>query len=110
VAQAEERHLSTFDPPLMAAVEKGLKAGHQPARGGNVQWERFCDDVRKDCGKNRADRGYGDRTIKRIVDALKEREQFRIIAMLIVFRALISGCWGDGTIKHFVDALNKQDK
>jgi hypothetical protein len=57
---------------LVAAVENRLEK-HQPGKGGNEQWERFCDEVRKSCGKKATDRGYSDKTIKRIVAASTNR-------------------------------------
>ena len=57
---------------LVAAVEDRLEK-HQPGKGGNEQWERFCDEVRKSCGKKATDRGYSDKTIKRIVAASTNR-------------------------------------
>jgi len=63
------------DPLLVAAIKKRLKAGHRPGTGGNEQWDRFCDEVRKDCGKEATDRGYGDKTITRIVDELNEQDK-----------------------------------
>jgi hypothetical protein len=65
--------LAGDSPELVTVVEKRLNAGHRPGKGGNEQWERFCDQVRKDCGKKATDRGYGDRTIKRIVKLLKDK-------------------------------------
>ena len=59
--------LAGYQPDLVVAVKNRLNAGHRPGAGGNEQWERFCDEVRKDCGKEKADRGYSDKTIKRIV-------------------------------------------
>src|SRR5262245_56174068 len=67
--QAKQQH----DPLLVAAVENRLNAGHQP--GGNEPWDRFCDEVRKSCGKKATDRGYGDKTIKRTVKASNEQKQ-----------------------------------
>jgi len=66
--QAEQQH----DLLLVAAVENRLKAGHQP--GGNEQWDRFCDEVRSACKKKATDRGYGDKTIKRIVRTIRTRQ------------------------------------
>jgi hypothetical protein len=59
-------------PPLVAAVENRLEK-HQPGKGGNEQWKRFCDEVRQSCGKKATDRGYSDKTIKRIVAASTNR-------------------------------------
>jgi hypothetical protein len=60
------------DPLLVAAVKKRLEAGHRPGMGGNEQWERFCDEVRKARKKKATDRGYGDKTIQRIVKQDKQ--------------------------------------
>jgi hypothetical protein len=65
----------THDPLLVAAVENRLEAEHRPGKGGNEQWDKFCDEVRKSCGKKATDRGYSDKTIKRIVDALNEQDK-----------------------------------
>jgi len=64
----------TFDPSLVAAVKNRLKE-HRPGTGGNEQWERFCDEVRKACRKEATDRGCSDKTIKRIVDALNRQDK-----------------------------------
>ena len=63
------------NPLLVAAVKNRLEAGHRPGMGGNEQWERFCDEVRKAREKKATDRGYGDKTIKRIVDELNEQNK-----------------------------------
>jgi hypothetical protein len=34
-----------------------------------------CDEVRKACEKKATDRGYSDKTIKRIVDASNEQDK-----------------------------------
>jgi len=58
--------------PLEDAISGRLEAGEQP--GSNVPWASFCHLVRCDCDgfvdpekKKESKRGYGDRTIKRIV-------------------------------------------
>jgi hypothetical protein len=58
---------------LEDAVRGRLTAGHRPGKGGNEQWERFCDEVRKRVGKKQEDRGYGDKTIQRIVRKINNR-------------------------------------
>jgi|SRR5262245_48942950 len=69
--QAEQQH----DLLLVAAVENRLKAGHQPGKGGNEQWDRFCDGVRKVREKKATDRGHSDKVIKRIVAELKKQNK-----------------------------------
>jgi hypothetical protein len=55
---------------LVAAVKTRLAAGHYP--GENESWKSFCDNVRKGCGAKESDRGYGDKTIQRVVGELKQ--------------------------------------
>ena len=64
----------TFDPSLVAAVKNRLEK-HRPGTGGNDQWERFCDEVRKACKKKATDRGCSDKTIQRIVAALNKQDK-----------------------------------
>jgi hypothetical protein len=58
---------------LETAIAKQLRTGELPGTGGTVSWDRFCDSVREDCDgwkdrrKRKPKRGYGDRTIKRLV-------------------------------------------
>jgi hypothetical protein len=63
---------------LERAVKKRLGMGEDP--GKTVPWNRFCDNIRDECGakawigdrkKRKPARGYGDRTIRRIVERLK---------------------------------------
>jgi hypothetical protein len=53
------------ETPLVTAIKARIAAGYHP--GKSEQWERFCDEVRKSVGVKKSDRGYGDRSIKRIV-------------------------------------------
>ena len=62
-------------PVLVAAVKNRLNNGHRPGAGGDEQWDRFCDEVRKVCKKKATDRGYGDKTIKRIVATLNRQDK-----------------------------------
>jgi hypothetical protein len=57
-------------PELGAAIKKRLNAGRRP--GDSEPWKTFFEEVRKSCGKKVTDRGFGDRSIKRIVGELKQ--------------------------------------
>jgi hypothetical protein len=50
---------------LLEGIQDILTHDGKPGHGGAIKWERFCDLVRKRCGKAPKDYGYGDRTIKR---------------------------------------------
>lgn len=50
---------------LADVVKARIASGHRP--GVNEPWDRFCDQVRESCGAKANDRGFGDKTIKRIV-------------------------------------------
>jgi hypothetical protein len=53
--------------PLVAdALHKAI-AARLPR---TVPWDRFCDDVRADCGVTKTTRRYGDRTINRIANRI----------------------------------------
>jgi hypothetical protein len=57
--------------PLAAVISRRLEANEQP--GTNVPWKLFCDSVRADCDgwadskQNKPKRGFGDKSIERIV-------------------------------------------
>jgi hypothetical protein len=68
-------------PALERAVQRRLSKGDRPAH--TVTWQRFCDNVRDDCGteawvtrskERSAARGYGDKSIKRIVERLRDKQ------------------------------------
>jgi hypothetical protein len=67
--------LAGYQPDLVAATKQRLKAGYQPGKGGNEQWDRFCDEVRKSCGKRATIRGYSDKAVKRIVAELNKQNK-----------------------------------
>jgi hypothetical protein len=73
-AQPRKHRGPAFDPSLVAAVKNRLEK-HRPGTGGNDQWERFCDEVRKACKKKATDRGCSDKTIQRIVAALNKQDK-----------------------------------
>jgi len=73
-AQPRKHRGPAFDPSLVAAVKNRLEE-HRPGTGGNEQWERFCDEVRKACEKKATDRGCGDKTIQRIVATLNKQDK-----------------------------------
>jgi hypothetical protein len=50
---------------LFDAVANALKKVGTP--GTTVQWKPFCDHVRRECKATPATRGYGDRSIQRLV-------------------------------------------
>jgi hypothetical protein len=62
---------SELNPEWEEVVAELLRAGKQP--GGTVTWDQFCAEVRDKCGgwtdrrKGRARRGFGGKTIRRIV-------------------------------------------
>jgi hypothetical protein len=66
--------------PLKHAVKKRLDMGKTPGR--NETWPLFYHAVRTDCGpeawtdskRQKPARGYGDRTIERIVQSLKRQD------------------------------------
>jgi hypothetical protein len=67
-------------PALERAVQGRLSKGDRPGR--SATWQRFCDNVRDDCGaeawvtrsrERSPARGYGDKSIKRIVDRLRDK-------------------------------------
>jgi hypothetical protein len=64
---------------LAAAIKKRLSAGEEP--GVTVQWNQFCDAIRDaadgwaDPKKTKLKRGYGDKTIKRIVAQVRMDKQ-----------------------------------
>jgi hypothetical protein len=55
---------------LADAVRTRIASDHRP--GVNEPWDRFCDKVRESCGAKADDRGFGDKTIKRIVGELSK--------------------------------------
>jgi hypothetical protein len=63
--------------PLEAAISRRLEAKEHP--GMTVPWALFCHSVRCDCdgfvdpGKRKPKRGYGDKTIQRIVKLQLQR-------------------------------------
>jgi hypothetical protein len=57
-------------PDLRTAIESVLNTRGKPGEGG-LRWKRFCDLVRDQCNKSPTDWGYGDKTIRRAVDAIK---------------------------------------
>ena len=68
---------SNDDRPLIAAIRTRLNRGDRP--GSTVKWDKFCQDIRKDCDafignpKNEEfKRGFSDDTIKRVA-----REEMR---------------------------------
>src|SRR5262249_58485003 len=58
-------------PSLEAAVKNKLEHGIVPGKGGTMQWKPFCDSVRNNVGAAYNQRGFGDRTIYRIVTRLR---------------------------------------
>ena len=71
--QQPETKRETLRHLLETAIAKQLSAGKLPGTGGTESWDPFCDSVRDDCDgwkdrrKRKPKRGYGDRTIKRLV-------------------------------------------
>ena len=57
-------------PLIAGAVQSAAKAALHKTIAARlprtVPWDRFCDDVRADCGVTKTTRGCGDRTINRI--------------------------------------------
>jgi len=53
---------------LRAAIQGALKTLGSP--GKNVRWEPFCDRVRAECLATAQTRGYGDKSIQRIVKTI----------------------------------------
>ena len=60
---------------LVTVISKRLAAGEEPGR--TVQWNTFCNSVRNDCDgwanpkKTVPERGFGDKSIKRVVEGEK---------------------------------------
>jgi hypothetical protein len=52
---------------LRAAVQSALQTFGTPGR--TVQWKPFCDRIRAECQVTAQTRGYGDRSIQRVVKA-----------------------------------------
>jgi hypothetical protein len=69
----QQRHRPAHPQQLVAAVKERLSAGHRP--GDNEPWKTFNDEVRKSCVKKVTDRGYGDKSIKRIVADLDKQDK-----------------------------------
>jgi hypothetical protein len=70
-------NVEKLDPKLSNAIRNLLKT-EQPGR--TIQWNAFCDKVRDNCDgwKDRKNcvskRGFGDKTIKRVVKSLRSGE------------------------------------
>jgi hypothetical protein len=73
MAGSKHAKLKEKDQKLRDAINKRLAAGDRPGR--NVQWERFCDEVRKICGAEATDRGFGDRSIKRLYNRISKQDK-----------------------------------
>ena len=73
MAESKHAKLTEKDQKLADAMNKQLGAGRRPGR--NVQWERFCDEVRKICGAIETDRGFGDRSIKRLYNRISKQDK-----------------------------------
>jgi hypothetical protein len=58
---------------LRRAIKSAIAQHGYPGR--TVQWQRFCDLVRAECSVTAATRGYGDKTIKRTVQAIAAEER-----------------------------------
>jgi hypothetical protein len=54
---------------LVDAVTGALRTVGTP--GKTVQWQRFCDHVRRECKATAQTRGYGDRSIQRLVKRIE---------------------------------------
>ncbi len=54
---------------LFDAVTGALRTVGTP--GKTVQWQRFCDYVRRECKATERTRGYGDRSIQRVVKKIE---------------------------------------
>lgn len=67
-------------PALKRAVQGRLSKGERP--GLTVSWKLFCNNVRSDCQKawdtrDKPARGYGDKSIRRVVDGLSDKRDKR---------------------------------
>jgi hypothetical protein len=58
---------------LVTAIKERIAAGYRP--GVKEQWKRFCDNVRESIGVEESDRGYGDKSIERIVNELRKSDK-----------------------------------
>ena len=70
---AREEEVQGEDTPLVIAIKKRIDAGHDP--GVSERWERFCDKVRESIGVKESDWGYGDKSIERTVNELRESDK-----------------------------------
>jgi hypothetical protein len=59
----------TANAVLRAAIKGALKTLGTP--GKNVQWKPFCDHVRAECQVTVHTRGYGDKSIQRLVKTIE---------------------------------------
>jgi hypothetical protein len=59
---------SSAKPALRGSIQSLIEQHGCP--GKSVQWARFCDLVRTQCGVTAKTRGYGDKSIERAVRAL----------------------------------------
>jgi hypothetical protein len=59
---------SSVKPALRSSIQTVIKQRGYP--GKSVQWARFCDFVRTQCGVTVKTRGYGDKSIERAVRAV----------------------------------------
>jgi hypothetical protein len=69
---------SAHKSELRNAIESVIAQHGQP--GKTVQWGRFCDLVRTECGMAASTRDYGDKTIQRTVRAIVSKEDKSDIA------------------------------
>ena len=59
-------------------IKKRLQNGDVP--GSTIKWKQFCDELRNECDgwtdvkKAKPKRGYGDKSIQRIVNAIRRKE------------------------------------
>jgi hypothetical protein len=65
-------------PELRAAIEAALKTLGRPGR--EAPWGRFCDYVRSECHVAAKARGYGDKSIQRIMRAIAAEQDKSDIA------------------------------
>jgi hypothetical protein len=65
---APARREPSVNAQLHAAIQGGLKTLGIPGR--TVQWKPFCDRIRAECQVTAQTRGYGDRSIQRILKTI----------------------------------------